>query len=251
MESIEQELAPLRERLINHEIYERIGSEEVMKRFMEHHIFAVWDFMSLVKALAQRLTCVETPWIPVGNAQERRFINEIVLEEESDLDELGRPTSHFELYHRAMRSAGADVTAIDRFLEEVRSGTEVTRALEIAQAPPAAARFVHTTFSLTRGSDVEVAAAFAWGRELLVSPMFQAVVAKLGEVQPKRWALLRFYLHRHIEKDGDSHGPMANQIVSSLCGNDPKLWDTALGAGVRALEARIELWNEVVAGISD
>lgn len=251
MQSIEQELAPLRERLINHEIYERLGSEQVMKRFMEHHIFAVWDFMSLVKTLAQRLTCVEAPWIPVGNPRVRRFVNEIVLEEESDLDELGRHTSHFELYRRAMQSAGADVTAIDRFLAEIRSGTEVTRALEISKAPPAAARFVNTTFSLTRGSDVEVAAAFAWGRELLISPMFQEFVDKLGEVQPEKWALLRFYLHRHIEKDGGSHGPMANEIISSLCGEEPELWATALGAGVRALEARIKLWDEVVAGIAD
>ena len=214
---------------------------------MEHHVFAVWDFMSLVKTLAQHLTCVETPWVPVGDAGERRFVNEIVLDEESDLDERGGYTSHFELYQRAMGSAGADTAAIERFLAEVRSGTEVAKALELAEAPRAAARFVHSTLSLTRGSDVEVAAAFAWGRELLIPPMFQEVVDKLDDAQPEKWSLLLFYLRRHIEKDGDSHGPMANAIVSRLCGKDSTRWDAALGAGVRALQARIDLWDEVSA----
>ena len=244
MERLENELSLLREHLLGHEIYEKIGSEASVLRFMEHHVFAVWDFMSLVKTLAQRLTCVETPWVPVGNARERRFINEIVLEEESDLDESGHYTSHFELYRRAMCSAGADVTAIDRFVNEIRNGTELTQAIERAQAPRSAARFVQTTFSLTKQSDVEVAAAFAWGRELLIPPMFQEVVDKLSEAQPEKWALLRFYLHRHIERDSDSHGPMASAIVSRLCGEDPKRWAAALRAGVRSLEARIELWDE-------
>lgn len=211
-----------------------------MQRLMEYHVFAVWDFMSLVKTLAQRLTCVEAPWVPVGDARERRFINEIVLEEESDIDEGGRYTSHFELYCRAMRSAGANTSAIDRFLEEMGAGSEVMLALERSNAPPASARFVETTLSITRASDIEVAAAFAWGRELLIPPMFQEIVKKLGDAQPERWALLAFYLRRHIERDGDSHGPMANAIVSRLCGTDSARWDLALSATLGALHAARE-----------
>ena len=47
----------------------------------------------------QELTCVRLPWRPRGDAQLRRFVNEIVLEEETDLMEDGVSYgSHLELY---------------------------------------------------------------------------------------------------------------------------------------------------------
>src|SRR6478735_771827 len=109
-------LDPLRKKLLDHPVYARIADVDAVRTFMEHHVFAVWDFMSLLKALQQRLTCVTVPWTPQGHRLSRRLINEIVLEEESDEDTRGGYISHFELYRAAMKQCGADTSRVDAFL---------------------------------------------------------------------------------------------------------------------------------------
>jgi hypothetical protein len=100
--------APLRAAISNHRLTELIGDARSLRLFMEYHVVAVWDFMSLLKALQRDLTCVSTPWTPVGDPAHRRFINELVLTEESDDAPGGGYTSHLELYLKAMNEAGAD-----------------------------------------------------------------------------------------------------------------------------------------------
>jgi hypothetical protein len=89
---------------------------------MESHVFAVWDFQSLLKAMQQRLTCTSIPWVPTPDAEARRLVNEIVLDEESDALPEGGSASHFELYLHGMRNAGADTGPIDRMIETLRAG---------------------------------------------------------------------------------------------------------------------------------
>ena len=98
--------------LVNHKIYSKISSVDELKIFMENHIYAVWDFMSLLKALQVNLTCIKNPWIPSDNTQAARFINEIVLEEETDEIKGGGVISHFELYLEAMKQIGANTSKI-------------------------------------------------------------------------------------------------------------------------------------------
>ena len=239
-------LGPLRSALIDHPLYSRLGDEAALLRFMEQHVFAVWDFMSLVKALQQRLTCTSVPWLPTESPIERRFLNEIVLDEESDFDAQGRPTSHFEMYVEAMHAAGADTTSIARFVEVLRSGGGVATALAVAGAGPGARRFVETTLDFAKGDDVSLAAAFAYGRELVIPPMFQELVAKLLDREPERFAPLAFYLQRHIEADGENHGPIAEELVARLVADDPRRRALAVQAAQRSLEARIALWDDVV-----
>ncbi len=246
---LDRSLAPTREALLAHPLYARLASEDAVLRFMEHHVFAVWDFMCLVKTLQRRLTCVEVPWLPTGDPVERRFLNEIVLDEESDLDAEGRPRSHFEMYVDAMDAAGADTRPIARFIDALRRGEGVEAALDAAGPSPGVRRFVETTLALANASDVEAAAAFAFGRELVIPPMFQELVGKLRERDPERFAPLAFYLERHIETDGEQHGPIAHRLVERLVAGDPARNALALGAARRALDARRGLWDEIVAAI--
>src|SRR5580704_18311388 len=103
-------------------LYAALDSRPAILTFMEHHVFAVWDFMSLLKSLQRNLTCVELPWVPTGPTGSRRLINDIVLVEESDERGDGF-ISHFELYLEGMAQAGADRAAIDAFIGLIRHGT--------------------------------------------------------------------------------------------------------------------------------
>jgi len=65
---------PLRQEIINHKVYGVINNTDSLKIFMQYHVFAVWDFMSLLKSLQNNLTCNSIPWFPVCSA-DTRFLN--------------------------------------------------------------------------------------------------------------------------------------------------------------------------------
>ena len=115
--------------LVNHPLYNKIDSIDAIQRFMETHVFAVWDFMSLLKRLQIELTCASIPWVPVGNPITRRLINEIVFGEESDVDENGHAVSHFELYLQAMEDIGADTRAITSYIKKLNKGESWENAI--------------------------------------------------------------------------------------------------------------------------
>ena len=220
--------------------------------FMEHHVFAVWDFMSLLKALQVRLTCAVVPWLPQGNAEVRRLVNEIVLGEESDALPDGGASSHFEIYLQAMREAGASTAQVEHFIRTVESGQTVDGALEDAGVPPAVGAFVRHTFAVIgRGRTHEIAAAFTYGREDLIPDMFTRLVHELERQFPGKRATLRYYLDRHIELDGDQHGEMGRRMVSLLCEGDADREDEATQAAVAALQSRIQLWDGIASAVKN
>ena len=110
------------ERLISHHIYQHVCDEQSLRLFMRAHVFAVWDFQSLIKALQRMLTCVEIPWLPSSDPVARRLINELVLDEESDQTPEGEYLSHFELYLEAMAQCGADATPAQNLICDLRAG---------------------------------------------------------------------------------------------------------------------------------
>ncbi|HVG20856.1 MAG TPA: DUF3050 domain-containing protein [Blastocatellia bacterium] len=246
-DSFQVSLGPLREKLMGHKIYHSIETVEDLRVFMEHHIFAVWDFMSLLKTLQSHLTCVSIPWVPQGNRLSRRLINEIVLAEESDTENGGGYISHFELYRAALEQVGADTSRLDRFVSEICAGRDVHRALEVADVPKVAQSFVKTTWRfIESGSVCSIATAFTLGREDLIPDMFIPIVAGIQNQCAGRAALFLDYLERHIQLDGEHHTPMAMRMLASLCGNDENNWkEVELTARV-ALNARMALWDGVV-----
>lgn len=247
---ISSAIEPLRTRLLEHPLYSRFQTLENLRIFMEHHVFAVWDFMSLLKALQRRLTCVNVPWVPQGEPAVRVLINQIVLGEESDCSPDGRSSSHFELYLEAMLEAGAATAPMDEFIRLLCNGVEVEAALEAVRAPECVRDFVAGSFQVIREGKIHaVAAAFTYGREDLIPSMFGELVASLNTQFPGRVETLRYYLDRHIQLDGDEHGELGRQMVASLCGNDPLLWEEAREAAVRVLKQRLALWDGISAAI--
>jgi hypothetical protein len=247
---LKQTIAPLKEQLINHPLYSEIKTLENLRVFMEHHVFAVWDFMSLLKSLQRNLTCVDLPWMPVGDANTRYLINEIVTGEESDVDENGSRTSHFELYVKAMQQADSEAKAIAGLFKELSAGKTLEAALLHPEIPVAIRDFVSHTFKVIQATGNHVqAAVFTFGREDLIPGLFISMVRELNTSLPGKAATLLYYLERHIEVDGDHHSHLACEMTASLCGEDKGKWAEATQAVQDALQARISLWDGILAAI--
>lgn len=251
VQALQAQLQPARQRMVDHAVYRRIETLADLRVFMEHHVYAVWDFMSLLKALQRELTCVEVPWVPKGNPATRRLLNDIVLEEETDLDPEGQPTSHFELYLRAMREAGATTAPVERLLAALAEGASVPAALAAAQAPASVQEFVKHTFGVIAGGQPHaVAAAFTFGREDVIPDMFRSLIADLGQRFPGQLDTFTYYLNRHIELDEDHHAPLAHQMVRDLCGTDPSRWREAAEVAQQGMAARMALWDGIAAALA-
>jgi hypothetical protein len=244
IERLKDSIEPARQKVVGHPLYHQLTTTDAVVTFMEYHVFAVWDFMSLLKTLQRRLTCVQVPWVPSGPTGSRRLINDIVLVEESD--EFGNGfISHFELYLDGMRQAGADTTRIDAFIDLLRAGQPVLSSIEKAGVPRPAAEFVATTWEFIENAPVHCqAAAFAFGREDLIPDMFDQVAALNAE----SGALSTFvdYLKRHIQVDSEEHTPMAMQMLADLCGEDDAKWAQCEDTINLALAARMRLWDGIL-----
>lgn len=238
-------IASLRKTLLNHPIYAEVNSLSRLREFMQLHVFAVWDFMSLVKRLQSELTCTRLPWIPPARADIARFANEVVLGEESDLGPDGTPISHFDLYLRAMDEIGADATPMRALIAQLEARTRGENDFSEPLVPPEVAGFVNETLRCaTQGSLVEVASCFLFGREDVIPEMFERLLMlwRDAKVEVPHFA---YYLERHIELDGGSHGPWAQEMLIALAGQSEVKWRQATRAAERAITNRIRLWDSI------
>lgn len=245
-EQIEEHVSALRENLKNHELYTHLSEVQDINIFMEKHVYAVWDFMSLLKALQQQLTCISVPWKPSNNAKTARLINEIVLGEETDVNEKGIPKSHFEMYIEAMNEVGADSEKILQFVKSTNSIEDIFDRIQNSNLKKAEKEFLEFTFKTIETREVhKIAAAFTFGREELIPDMFLAIIDKSNHNHGNKFPKLSYYLNRHIELDGDEHGPLSLEMISELCGDDESKWNDVLKTSVEALKKRISLWDEI------
>ena len=235
-------LTKYREEIVNHALYKKLNSVEDIAVMMEHHVYAVWDFMSLLKALQSLLTCTTSPWKPVGDGKIRQLVNSIVLEEESDVDKENNPLSHYEMYIDAMKQCGANTSAIESFVSNV-STTNMPSVNDGVDA------FLKTTFNVIESNEThKIASAFTFGREDLIPDMFTAIVNEYNT--ENNLDKFVYYLERHIELDGGEHGPLALELISNLCGDDDNKWKEVEETAVACLVARKKLWDSILADLN-
>ncbi len=247
IDTINNSIHPQKELLLQHSLYNKVKSMEDLHCFLENHVYAVWDFMSLLKALQSKLTCTTTPWFATTNPQTRYLINEIVVAEESDLTIDGQRSSHYEMYIEAMKACGASTTGIEHFLTEVNSLKNIFVAIKKSNLHPNIKSFLDFTFRvIEEGNSHEIAAAFTFGREDLIPSMFTAILKNFQANFPDTdLSKLIYYFERHIELDADDHGPMAMKMITELCGTDAQKWSDVEEVSKMALEKRIGLWDAI------
>ena len=235
---INKAIEPYRNDIVNHRLYKSLNNIQDIAVLMQHHVYAVWDFMSLLKALQSILTCTSSPWKPVGETQIRRLINSIVLEEESDINIDGNPASHYEMYLDAMKQCGADTNPIENFVSNVSDG-------KIPFVKKGVDDFLKSTFDVISTNDAhKIASAFTFGREDLIPDMFTAIVKEYNS--DNKLDKFVYYLERHIELDGGEHGALALELITNLCGNDETKWKEVEDVAITSLIARKKLWDIVL-----
>ena len=247
IDNIQEKIKNHRDRLLEHKLYSNIETIKDLQLFTENHIYAVWDFMSLLKALQIRLTCTKTPWLPNNNSQTAYLINEIVLAEETDINQVGERKSHYELYLDAMIDIGAKTEKPVEIINEIANSENIFNAIENINIHPNIKNFLNFTFSvIDEGKPHKIAAIFTFGRENLIPNMFNEILREFEKnVSEGDISKLIYYFERHIELDEDEHGPMALEMVSMLAENDPIKWKEIEDISIEALEKRILLWDAI------
>lgn len=240
-------IVPARERLSKHLVYESVRTVEDLRMFMQHHVFSVWDFMSLCKTLQNELAPIQVPWAPKGDPVVRRFINEIVLEEETDQGLPGSEPefcSHFELYCLAMEEIGADSAPVKAFVETAAQDG-IRKALDTHDVPAPSRAFMTETFNfIETGKPHVISAAFALGREHIIPSMFRSFLKDMG-ITAKDAPAFHYYLERHIHLDEDFHAPLSLRMLNSFIEGDARKGKEAEEAALKAIEARTEFWDGV------
>jgi hypothetical protein len=243
-------IGPIKQELESHPVYEAVSTLDDLKCFMEHHIYSVWDFMSLVKYIQSCVAPAGAPWIPGGDGQVRRFINALVLEEESDETNVpGEYTRHFEMYLQAMEEVGADTATAAAFVQAVNA-QGIAVALERSDIPAPSRIFTESTFDIILNDKPhEVAAALALGREHIIPAMFRAILARAG-ISANDAPIFHYYLNRHVDLDEGSHAPMSLRLLNRLCDGDRQKTEESVEAAQKAVSARIRLWDGVLEALN-
>ena len=250
-----QKISPYKEQLFKHSIYANINSIPTLQIFMQNHVFAVWDFMALLKFIQNKVTCTQIPWIPASNPTVSRFFNEIVLSEESDEISKGVYLSHFELYLKVMEEIGSDTSTIRNFIEDLKIGDSWQKSLKNVEknflVSKITLNFVKTTLDLVESKPLHIIMAFfLYGREDPIPEMFQRIISTLQE-KKINCSYFEKYLSRHISIDEQDHSPMAKNALLEVCGNNEQIWKDVGDYGVLAIQARIQLWDGIMEKINE
>ncbi len=250
LELVNKQLSPLIAQIKQHSIYHSIRTLKDLQIFMEHHVFAVWDFMCLLKELQARIVTTRAPWLPSKDSYSAHLISRILLEEETDRTEDGQAyCSHFELYLQAMHAIGADTQPIQNFLYRLSQGEILIQAAENCQLPTAIQQFIHTTFGFFPHNTHIIAAAFVYGREAITSSLFTPLIQQLELSIPNKQKYklkpLLYYLNRHIQLDDAEHLPRALQMLMNLANGDSKKWHEIITHAKISLHARLHFLTAI------
>jgi Protein of unknown function (DUF3050) len=257
LQTIHPRLSPFIHQIRAHPLYANIQSIAHLRIFMEHHVFAVFDFMCLLKELHRRLVSTQAPWFPPKDAYSARLIHQILVDEEGDLAENGVDyCSHFELYVSAMHGIHANTQPITALVQQLQHGIPLHTAMAALRLPDSIQRFVSTTFRFFEQETSELAAAFVYGREAITPALFTPLLYRLErsltqDEEASSLSTITYYFQRHIHLDQEDHFPQALQMLKNIAGSDTHKWLAIESAAHRALQARLDFLTGIQDAIQD
>jgi hypothetical protein len=201
---------------------------------MEHHVFAVWDFVYLVNELNRRIAC--SP----AHAKSADLLHSMRREDEGDDDENSQ-SPHFARYLAAMDACRADTQPIKTLLTTIKAGTPIGLALQSPSIPSPARAFVQQTFAFFDKPTCAIAGAFVFGREAIIPVFFQTLVerfihAHCPTYHPMIACISPYLMGENLSK--------AQQILVNLCGDDRRKGQEAEQAAISTLQA----WQYFLSG---
>ena len=257
---IENELKNLKQKVFTHKLYQNITSIQDIKIFMYMHVFAVWDFMSILKSLQNHLTNINIPWTPTKNTISRRLINEIVLYEESDFDENNNTMSHFEIYLQTMKKLNVNTKNIDQTIENVKqiqknnidskinnnNSILYKNMISNINIPIEIKEFLNFTFDTIYSNQLhKIASIFTFGRENIIPDMFINIVSNISKNTQIDLSSLLYFLNRHIDLDQNLHGPMSLYMIVDICQNDEEKYNQVIQIAKQSLQKRLKLYDSI------
>ncbi len=240
----------IKKNIINHPLFHMRFNNEQLSHFMSIHVYAVWSFMSIVKSLQKNLTPQSIPWTPNHSTQNgmARFINEIIYTEESDEISKNTYLSHFEIYILAMRIIGVNTKPILSIVSHFKKNNYSRKYINSLNIPICAKHFINHDISIAKSRSLpKIVGVFCFGKETIIPFMFKQIIKAI----PKRGnSVLISYFDRHIEIDGERHGPLAKKIFSEVC-KKKSASTLAYLTAIEALKLRESMWDDIYTNLEN
>lgn len=212
----------LQKEIRDHALYGAITDISSLRCFMEQHVICVWDLMCLLKSLQ----------------------HENALGNENDLLPNGSAASHFQVYLKAMEEVGCDVSVVNEFMDHIRSGMDLKRAIANSRFPEGAKQFVRHTIRVLQQPIHVRTAVFFHSRGNLIPALFVEFIRELHRSEMPVPTLMHYFA-RHGEIDAEEHGLKTQVLLGRVYQGDPRRMLEGEEAAVRALRERIYLWDAI------
>ena len=143
-----------------------------------------------------------------------------------------------------MEEIEAETATINHFVSGIKDLDSIGNYIKKSDLNSAIKSFLNFSFLTIEGwKSHEIAAAFTFGREEIIPDMFIEIIQQTEKTNKISLDKINYYLQRHIDLDGDEHGPLAHEMIVGLCKNDSKKWEEVIDISKKALKERIQLWD--------
>lgn len=241
------EIEDLKSELAAHCLYTKLQHMEDIHIFMEHHVFAVWDFMSLAKALQLHLDATQVIEKQTDNSKILGFVNGILTGGETDPNKKEIVLSHLEMYLELMDEIGANTTNIKKLIASSAAGLDIHEAMQIAQLTDEQQRILNFTQTIIATNEIhKIAVAATLVPEGMISNRFLKILKETEERDNLLVPKFKNYLNRYKAIDGNDYGLLSLEMVTHFCDSDGKKWVDILDIAMKTLSHRIYLWDAIV-----
>lgn len=216
LKKTEAELDLQRHELVRHPVFMGVRNIAGLRRMMEYHVFAQYDFAVLNHAVARQIQ-----WHYAAGAKEL-----------------------FQAYRGVMEDTGADTRAIDTFETLKRSNVAHADALRHCGAPQAVINY--STFSSQISGLAELhllLALMAYARDHRVHETFIRALVEAPKPLADILKPLDHFIPDYLAFPREELYCDAREVLREYCGNDPEMWVQVREYSQKAMRLRRRVWD--------